>query len=65
MIDIHSKRDNMGKNGMFYALICINNHIIRCIDYMLSINTSSSINDLNEILGIWIDAFKSWPLDSR
>ena len=30
MIDMHSKYDNMYKNGMFYALICINNHIIAC-----------------------------------
>ena len=28
MIDMHSKYDNMHKNGMFYALICIDNHII-------------------------------------
>ena len=27
MIDIHSKYDNMDKSGMFYAVICINNHI--------------------------------------
>ena len=36
MIDIHLKHDNMHKNGMVYALIFINNHIIICIDYMLS-----------------------------
>ena len=30
MIDMHSKYDNMHKNGMFYALICINNRIIAC-----------------------------------
>ena len=36
IIDIHSKHDNMYKNVMFYALICINNHIITCIDCMLS-----------------------------
>ena len=35
-IDIHSKYDNMHKNGMFYALIYINNHIIICINCMLS-----------------------------
>ena len=28
MIDMHSKYDNMYKNGMLYVLICINNHII-------------------------------------
>ena len=37
MIDIHSKHDNMHKNVMFYALICITNHIISCIDCMLSL----------------------------
>ena len=35
MTDIHSKHDNMHKNRIFYALICINNHIISCIDCML------------------------------
>ena len=30
MIDMHSKYDNMHKNRMFYALICINNRIIAC-----------------------------------
>ena len=32
MIDMYSKYDNMHKNGMFYALICINNHIIISIN---------------------------------
>ena len=32
MIDMHSKYDNMHKNGMFCANICINNHIIICIN---------------------------------
>ena len=27
MIEMHSKYDNMHVNGIFYALICINNHI--------------------------------------
>ena len=35
---MHSKHDNMHKNEMFYALICINNYIITCIDCMLSID---------------------------
>ena len=30
------KNNYMHKNGMFYALICINNHIIACINYVLS-----------------------------
>ena len=37
MIDIYSKHDRMQRNGMFYDLICINNHIILCINYMLSL----------------------------
>ena len=36
MIDMHSKYDNMHKNGMFYALIFIKNYIITCINCMLS-----------------------------
>ena len=28
MIYMHSKYDNLHKNGMFYALICINNQVI-------------------------------------
>ena len=35
MIDVHSKYDDMYKNGIFYALICINNHIIACQNDML------------------------------
>ena len=37
MIDIHSKYDNMHENEMFYVLVCINNHIIICINFMLSL----------------------------
>ena len=40
MIDMHSKYDNMHKNGMFYALICINNCIIACENCILSITHS-------------------------
>ena len=36
MIDMHSKYDDMHKNGLFCALMCINNLIIACINYMLS-----------------------------
>ena len=32
---MHSKHDNMLKNGIFNALIYISNHIIPCIDCML------------------------------
>ena len=37
MIDMHSKYD---KNGMFYALICINNCTIVCQNYALSVASS-------------------------
>ena len=37
MIDINSKHDNMHRNEMFYALICISKHIILCINCMLSV----------------------------
>ena len=33
---MHSNYDNMDKNGMFYALICINNHVIISINWKLS-----------------------------
>ena len=45
MIEMQSKYDNMHKNGMFYALIYINNHIFVCQDCMLS--------DTKDIL--WMD----------
>ena len=35
MIDIYSKHDNMHKNG-FFGLICIDNHIISCVNCKLS-----------------------------
>ena len=38
VIDIYSNNDNMHRNGMFYALICINNHKISCINWMLLTN---------------------------
>ena len=36
MIEMHSKYDNMHTNGMFYVLICINNHVLSCYDCILS-----------------------------
>ena len=42
MIDMHSKYDNMHKNGMFYALICVINYIITCINCMLSVHKGES-----------------------
>ena len=40
MIDMHLKHDNMHTNGTFNALICINNHVNSCINYMLLIVAS-------------------------
>ena len=42
MIDMHSKYDNMHKKGIFYALICINSHIIMFINFMLSLSFALS-----------------------
>ena len=39
MINMHSKYDNMHVNEIFYALICINNHVITSIDCMVLIIT--------------------------
>ena len=36
MIDIQSKYDNIYNNGIFYVLICINNNVNSCINFMLS-----------------------------
>ena len=49
MIDMHLKFDNMHKNRIFYALIFINNHIISCIDFMLSTNKC-----------YWVDRVINW-----
>ena len=38
MVNIHSQYDSMHSNEMFYALICIDNHIIISISCMLSVN---------------------------
>ena len=37
MIDMYSQYDNMHTNRIFNALICINNHVNSCINWMLSI----------------------------
>ena len=42
MIDTHSRHVNIHKNGMFYALFCINNHIMSYIYYMLSMTVNPS-----------------------
>ena len=33
---MHSMYDNIDKNEMFYFLICINNHVINSINFILS-----------------------------
>ena len=38
MIEMHSKYDNMHINGMFYALFCINNHVLSCLDFISSLH---------------------------
>ena len=45
-MDMHLKYDNMHENGMFYALICINNHVSICINFMLS-----RIKDKDKLMG--------------
>ena len=35
MINIYSMYDNMHRIEMFYALICINNHVILSVSYLL------------------------------
>ena len=37
MMDIHSKYVNMHTNEKFNTLICVNNHVNSCINYMLSV----------------------------
>ena len=37
MITMDSKYDNVHKNEIFYALICINNYVIASISCMLSV----------------------------
>ena len=43
MIDMHSKFDNIDNNGMFNALIDINNHIITSINYILSMRSTTAM----------------------
>ena len=49
MIEMHSKYDNMHINGMFYALFCINNHVLSCYDCMLSLRQEMTGVELGEI----------------
>ena len=36
MIEMHLKYNNMHRNRIFNALICINNHVNLCMNFMLS-----------------------------
>ena len=47
---MHSKYDNIHKNGMFKALMCINNHIIVGVNCTLSMETHIMI-----VLPLFID----------
>ena len=44
MIEIYLKYDNMHIFGMINAFICINNHVISCINSMLLEITTKEIN---------------------
>ena len=46
MIDMLSNYDNMHKNGMFYDLIFLNNHIFASYDCMLSYSCIIPIFDV-------------------
>ena len=64
MIDMHSKHENMHKNKIFYALICINNNIITYIDYMLShIRSSVTPINANIVTCKWVFTIKKNPYD--
>ena len=45
---MHSKYDNMNKNRMFYALICINNYTI------ISVNCILWVHGEGNLRGHWI-----------
>ena len=47
---MHSKYDNIYKNRMFYALICIHNHIIPSINCELSVINKVWCQELQEKL---------------
>ena len=59
MIDIWSNYDHMHKNEIFYALICINSHIITNINFMLSptpMHTHGSKGEMESSSKFIIDA---------
>ena len=52
MMNMHSKYDNMHRNGMFYALLYINNHentSISCMLSLVNLQTSSLEDVCNSI----------------
>ena len=49
MLSMHSKYNNIHKNEMFNALICINNHVIMSINCMLSL-TPFKIFEVNWLI---------------
>ena len=61
MIKLHSKYDNMHKNEIFYALICINNHIFECQYCKLS-DTKDMLWMDNRILIMTYEYFASFHL---
>ena len=60
MIDVHSKYDNMHENGMLYALICINNHLIIIINLMLLV--VHKFEDIFDLNNFWDDGINSTDL---
>ena len=52
MIEMHSKYDNMHENGIFYAVICINNHVFACEDCMSSVPTDTRWVDSNATIHV-------------
>ena len=56
MIDIYSTHDKMHKNRRFYALICINNNTISCINCMLSASSLGVM--LHLVLTIYVAVYE-------
>ena len=51
MIEIHLKYNNMHIFGMINAIICINNHVISCINSMLSVGFSDETEEKGKYVG--------------
>ena len=58
MIEMHSKYDNMHINVMFYAINCMNNHVLSCYDCMLSNATwahaAPTLHDVTQVHIIYL-----------